>query len=315
MLLAANWSVLVASWNFDVLYIPGSYWAKHSVLASIVARIRGKRVVYHFHNLFLKHYGFLDWLPYLVTDFVHNTKLGYEWTIGLNPKLSSKKHVVLPCVIDMRENVPADPSALQEFVGRRNIVFIGQVSPHKGIDLLVRAFQQIAARHPDAALHIIGSTLPDYETEFRQLIGGPFGDRIRFWGYRSDALHLLRRAYVYVHPSPPSRFQESFGRGVVEAMSLGVPAVCFASGAFSEIVQNGRSGWVCEEESVDSLASVLDAVLSDPALRDRVASGALTQYKEKYSPEVVVPQWREFFRALSDRDCASVSPAVSKADA
>src|ERR1019366_1706066 len=228
MLLASNWSVLKASWNCDVLYLPNNYWARHAMLAAIAARVRGKRVIYHFHNLFTEHYGFLDSIRYLVTDFIHNTQLGYEWTTRSNPKLLKNRNVILPCVIDTRENIAADPLALEAFVGKRNVVFIGQVSPHKGIDLLLRAFQQIASRHPDAMLHIIGSTLPKYESEFRQLIGGPIADRIRYWGYRSDALHLLGQAYLYVHPSPPSRFQESFGRGLVEAMSLGVPPVCFA---------------------------------------------------------------------------------------
>jgi glycosyltransferase involved in cell wall biosynthesis len=311
MLLASNWSILKGSWDCDVLYLPSNYWARHALLAALVARVRGKRVVYHFHNLFTEHYGFLDSLRFVVTDFIHNTKLGYEWTTRSNPKLLNNKHAILPCVIDTRENVAEDPLARQEFVGKRNLVFIGQVSPHKGIDLLVRAFQQIAPQHPNAMLHIIGTTQPEYDSEFRQQISGSVADRIRHWGYRSDALHLLSNAYLYVHPSPPSRFHESFGRGLVEAMSLGVPPVCFASGAFAEIVQNGRSGWVCEEESADSLARALDTLLLQPALRDKLASGALTRYKEEYSLAVVVPQWREFIQTLNHRDCDSTGLLIT----
>jgi glycosyltransferase involved in cell wall biosynthesis len=213
----------------------------------------------------------------------------------------------------MREDTVADPLALKEFVGKRNVIFIGQVSPHKGIDLLVRAFQKIASEHPDTMLHIIGSTLPGYESEFRQLISGPIADQIRLWGYRTDALHLLSKAYVYVHPTPPSRCHESFGRGLVEAMSLSVPSVCFASGAFAEIVQNGRSGWVCEEESVDSLAFALNTLLHQPDLRDKLARGALARYQEKYCPAVVVPQWRDFFKTLSHRCQPKSSLVVSEA--
>ncbi len=311
MLLASNWSVLKASWNCDVLYLPNNYWARHAILAAIAARVRGKRVIYHFHNLFTQHYGFLDSIRYLVTDFIHNTQLGYEWTTQSNPKLLKSRHVVLPCVIDTRDNIAADPIALQEFAGKRNLVFIGQASPHKGIDLLVRAFQQIAPQHPDAMLHIIGSTLPGYDGEFRDLIGGLLANRIRYWGYRSDALHLLSKAYAYVHPTPPSRCHESYGRGLVEAMSLGVPPVCFASGAFSEIVQNGQTGWVCEEESAESLASALDTLLLQPALRDKVARGALARYKQEYSLSVVVPQWQKFIQTLKHRDCTPNSLLIS----
>ncbi len=309
MLVCSNWSVLKASWNCDVLYIPNNYWARHALLAAIATRLRRKRVVYHFHNVFTERYAFLDSLSYVVTDFVHNTELGFEWTTRSNPKLLSKRNTILPCVIDPRENVAPDPLALSEFEGKRNIVFIGQVSAHKGIDLLVQAFRQIAPHHPDAVLHIIGSTLPGYEHEFQEMIGG--ADQIRFWGYRRDALHLLRKAYVYVHPSPPSRFQESFGRGLVEAMSLGVPPVCFASGAFSEIVVNGRSGWVCEEESADALEHALTMLLSQESLRDKLGREALKRYEQEYCPAVVVPQWRRFIQTLNHRDSAPTKSLIS----
>jgi glycosyltransferase involved in cell wall biosynthesis len=302
MLLSSNWSVLKGSWNCDVIYLPSNYWARHAILAAIAARMRGKKVVYHFHNLFTEHYGFFDWFRYLVTHFIHNTQLGYEWTSEANPKLLTSKHVILPCVVDPRENIEADPLAQRELAGKRNLVFIGQAAPHKGIDLLLLAFQQIASQHSDAVLHIIGSIQPGYENEFRQLLVGPFADRIRLWGYRSDALHLLSKAYVYVHPTPPSRCHESFGRGLVEAMSLGVPPVCFASGALSEIVQDGLSGLVCAKESADSLARALDTLLSEPALRDKLARGALARYKQKYAPAIVAPLWREFMRQLEAGD-------------
>jgi glycosyltransferase involved in cell wall biosynthesis len=94
-------------------------------------------------------------------------------------------------------------------------------------------------------------------------------------------------------------------------MSLGVPPVCFASGAFSEIVQNGQSGWICEEESADSLALALDTLLLQPELRDKIARGALARYKEKYSLAVVVPQWREFMQTLNHRDCVRTSHLIS----
>jgi glycosyltransferase involved in cell wall biosynthesis len=99
-----------------------------------------------------------------------------------------------------------------------------------------------------------------------------------------------------VHSSPPSRFHESFGRSVVEAMALGVPTVCFRSGALQEIVVHEETGLICDE-SAASLTAALNRFLMDVAFRNRCGGNARRRYNELFSPGVVRDRWLQFFKS------------------
>ena len=161
-------------------------------------------------------------------------------------------------------------------------------------DLLIEAFEML--KPDDARLNIIGAPPPHYKEQFEALLHRCSQTcDVRFLGYQSDVLRHLRSAYLYVHPSPPTRFHESYGRGVVEAMSLGVPSVCFRSGSLQEIVVNGQTGIVCEEETPQCLAEAIRRFLGDPMFRENCGKDARIRYETVYSQLKVRPAWVEFF--------------------
>jgi glycosyltransferase involved in cell wall biosynthesis len=201
-----------------------------------------------------------------------------------------------------------DPKAARLLRGRRNLFYLGQVSRHKGVDLLLESFRSVAAAHPDVMLHLVGGIASGFELELDRLTSQPgLAGRVKCWGFRGDALHLLRYAYLHVHPAPPSRFHESFGRGVVEAMALSVPTVCFRSGALQEIVVHEQTGLLCEE-SVALLSSALHRFLSAPGFRDACATEARNRFLRTYSPEVTREQWRRVF-FLPEKPAAALASA------
>jgi glycosyltransferase involved in cell wall biosynthesis len=119
---------------------------------------------------------------------------------------------------------------------------------------------------------------------------------VHYWGYREDVSDVMRCAVIHVHPTPPSRFLESFGRSVVEAMAAGVPTICFRSGVLPEIVEHGRTGWVCEAESAAALAEGMQAILGDPRLREKLSCAAKQKYETCYSDAIVRARWLEWFK-------------------
>jgi len=119
-------------------------------------------------------------------------------------------------------------------------------------------------------------------------------DRRDWEGFREGALQLLRYAYLYVRSSPPTRVNESFGRSVVEAMALGVPTVCFRSGALQEIVVHEKTGLICEESAGD-LAKGMARMLSSPEFRNLCGRQAFERFANSYSPRVTRDPWLEVF--------------------
>ncbi len=76
-------------------------------------------------------------------------------------------------------------------------------------------------------------------------------------------------------------------------MSVGVPTVCFRSGALPEIVQHEVTGLICGQESAECLAGALARLLSDEELRDRYSRNCLARYEAHYSKEQICRQWMD----------------------
>jgi glycosyltransferase involved in cell wall biosynthesis len=264
-------------------------------------RVTGRRVIHHFHDLGTNNGLFALWIP-LVTDFIHNTEFGYQDVVTKLPAIKRKRNFVVPNILEVDQRLPDDPEVCHSFTGRRNLFFVGQISGHKGVDILLKAFSLIAPKYPDVLLHLVGGCGNDFRRELdREIESAGLGDRVRFWGFREDATRLMRFAYVYVHTSPPSRFHESFGRSVVEAMGHGVPTVCFRSGALQEIVLHEKTGLICEE-SASSLASALNRFLEESKFREVCGKEARQRYEQEYSSVVVRPRWAQLLRGKRETD-------------
>jgi len=283
----------VRSKDVNVLYVPGISAASSCLLAAIYCRLKGRRVIHHFHDLGTTNRLFPLWIP-LVTDFVHNTEFSFQTVVKQRPAIRSKRNFIVPYIMEVDERLPDDSEVCRQLTGRRNLFFVGQISRHKGVDLLVQAFKMVAAKHPDVVLNLIGEGKEDFRRELESEIeASGLEEQVKFWGFREDATRLMRFAYIYVHSSPPSRFHESFGRSVVEAMAHGVPTVCFRSGALQEIVLHGKTGLICDE-SAAALAEAMTRLLGDTRFRDACAVAARQSYEELWRPDRIRGSWLGF---------------------
>ncbi|HEV8525708.1 MAG TPA: glycosyltransferase family 4 protein [Terriglobales bacterium] len=303
-LVRGNLTVLRRALGCDVLYLPSISYLYMAILAALYCRLAGKRTVLCFHDLNPGPARRVRAASLLISDFVHHTRLGYEQVVRSHSGVARKRTLILPGRTEVRTDDGTTAELRHHFLGKRNLLFAGQVAQHKGIDLLLEAFARLATDHPDVALHIAGGCTD--EAELRSMIAATGAeDRIHYWGFRQDVPDLLRMSYLYVHPSPPSRFQESFGRGVVEAMALGVPVVCFRSGALQEVVVDGATGLVAEQETPAALAQTIGRFLDDPAFRSRCSRAARLRFEQFYSDECIHDAWVQFFRQPAEKGLPS----------
>jgi glycosyltransferase involved in cell wall biosynthesis len=141
------------------------------------------------------------------------------------------------------------------------IVCVSAMAPHKGTDVLLRAFSDMRKTVQDASLDLIGPW-PDatYEVAMRSLCSSlGLDDYVRFHGYmkRDDMLQACARARVF---SLMSRC-ESFGIPGLEAQAMGTPVVCSNCCAMPEVC--GRGGLYPAQADVSGTAKALGLLLSD----------------------------------------------------
>ena len=156
-------------------------------------------------------------------------------------------------------------------------VFIGRLSPEKGIKTLLSAWTPLADRLP---LKIIGDgpLAAEVKTAVRQTAG------LEWLGRRSlqEVLDVLGKADCLVMPSIS---YETFGRTIIEAYAKGTPVVASRLGAMAELVHDGRTGALFEPASPEDLGLTVHRLLDDPERLRAMRSAARREYEEKFTAE------------------------------
>jgi glycosyltransferase involved in cell wall biosynthesis len=198
----------------------------------------------------------------------------------------------------------AAPARLQEWeqtqariAGR--IIFVGQIIPEKGLDLLLDAVAALRAGGLDATLDVVGDLdgweAPAYlghrDALRRRAAEADLATAVRFLGWREDIPRLMRRASIHCCPSR-SEIREAFGIVVLEAKLSGLPSVVGPSGNLPELVEHRRTGWVCLEDSAQELAEGLKFFLTD-ATRLLAAGTAARDSAETYSEDRFANAWTD----------------------
>lgn len=152
----------------------------------------------------------------------------------------------------------------------RRLIAAGRLSREKGFDLLIEAFGQIAAKHPDWRLDILGEG-PQRDELQRQIERLQLTGKVRLPGRSAEPEREFFTADLFVLPS---RY-EGFPNALLEAMACGLPAIAFAceSGP-AEILRDGLDGLLVPVGDVVALSTALDRLMSDAPLRQNLAARA-----------------------------------------
>jgi glycosyltransferase involved in cell wall biosynthesis len=155
----------------------------------------------------------------------------------------------------------------------RYLLYLGTLEPRKNVSLLLRAFAQLAARHPEARLVVAGKKGWHFDGIFATAAELGLKDRIRFAGYidEADKPALMRGALLFVYPS----LHEGFGIPVLEAMASGVPTIAGNRTSIPEIAGDGAL--LVDPASEAELADALERLYTDPATRAQLAARGLAQ--------------------------------------
>ena len=179
-------------------------------------------------------------------------------------KIAVKPHFVEP-----------DPGVISRRGGYA--VFVGRLSPEKGITTILKAWEQLG----DIPLRIVGDG-----PERAQLEAVCRGKKlnVQFTGNvpRKEVFNHLQRARLLVFPSIT---YESFGMGIIEAYACGMPVVASDHGAMRELVQHGHTGLRFRPADADDLAHRVRRLWPDEESLVRMGRNARQEFERKYTAE------------------------------
>ena len=196
----------------------------------------------------------------------------------------------IPNPIDLRE------WPLQERKGDY-LLWIGRMTPEKGPHRAIAA-----ARAVDVPLVLAGVIQPGQQAFFDQEVAPHVnGESVRFVGEVTGSAKrsLFARARGLLMPI---RWNEPFGMVMIEALASGTPVIAFREGAAREVVLDGKTGFL-----VDNERAMADAVGQLPRIR---AQDCRDWVRGNCDAEVVAADYEHAYRSVAFHDMAGVSALV-----
>jgi len=200
----------------------------------------------------------------------------------------ASKCVVIPHGTDLSrfvatEAVQRRAAEIRQHYAAPLLLFVGLLRYYKGVSFLIEAMPQIAAR-----LLIVGQGPQgeEWQALTRQL---GLDDKVAFLGRVSEEelIALYHACDVFVLPS--IHRSESWGAVQIEAMACGKPVVCTELGTGTSFVNvDGVTGRVVPPRDVAALATAINALLGDEALRRAMGARARERAQQEFSLETMV---------------------------
>jgi glycosyltransferase involved in cell wall biosynthesis len=259
-----NGAKLTLAWmNRAARHSPKGPWAR-------IGRLGG------YYNL--KYYEGFD-------ELIANTEHIAEWIVNQGWP-AGRVRCIPNFAAAPKDARPVDRASLSTPEGVPLLLAMGRLHEAKALDIALQAL----ARLPDAFLWIAGAG-PE-EARLKSMAGAlGLSERVRFLGWRNDASALYRTADVCVFPS---RY-EPLGNVVIQAWAHRLPVVAAESQGPKALIEDGKDGLLVPIDDPLALAESVRRLLSDKALRDRLAARGAKRVELEFSEAAVVAQWKALF--------------------
>jgi len=178
-----------------------------------------------------------------------------------------KIHVLPPFIKSQTANTK---KGSQEII----IGFVGDDFKRKGGPLLLEAFKILTKKYANLYLKIISN----YKIEN--------SENIKSYG-RKTRDELFSSFYpdcdIFVLPTKA----DFFGMSILEAMSFGIPVITTDVYAMSEIIDDGKDGFLIPSNNLDALLAKMTILIEDKELREKMGGKAKNKILERFNPEII----------------------------
>jgi spore coat protein SA len=195
-------------------------------------------------------------------------------------------------------------------VAPKQLLFVGRVSPEKGVHVLLDAFAQVLAQYPNVELKIVGNDMPlprqflqavsdhpevqelvrfcdaHYGSTLRANLPAHVRDHVHWLGavLHTQVIEALSETDILINPS----FYESFGNSVIEAMAAGVPVVASAVGGMKETMIPNETGLLVEAGNANQLAAAILTLLQDETACRRMGQAGRRRVSQRFTWDQIV---------------------------
>jgi glycosyltransferase involved in cell wall biosynthesis len=283
------------------------------------------KIVLHLHA---------EWFPQNNPAMLVQRMRHLDWVTSVSHYITEKTRRNFPQVSDRCKTIYNGIDAKEFSVAKdyaqikqrkiKKILYIGAVSPHKGVHILLDAFEIVAQQYAEVQLEVVGPqwSYPIEENfpmndlalieHLRPFYAGNYMDYL--WERLSSATRgkvsfvgaiprteLVERFYDADIFAFPSIWDEGFGLPPLESMAAGTPVVATKSGAVAETVQDGKTGFLVEKNDVLGLATAMLKLLNDENLRETMGKAGRKRALEFFTWDRSADTALQCYEGISER--------------
>ncbi|HLY59167.1 MAG TPA: glycosyltransferase family 4 protein [Terriglobia bacterium] len=278
---------IILSRKICMVYINGPRCLPSGVMA---ARLTGRPTLFHLHNVLTRPAETLlvSWFAQRACKIIACSNAAAESLLKSRPGIKSRISILynpapeLPLGKSVSTSRPHTPIELG---------VVGRITEGKGHHVLIDAISKLAPRiGKSIQLTIVGAPARQSSEDESYLVrlkahakSLELDKQIVWAGYQHDVEPFYQSMDVLAVPSVGT---EGLPVVVLEAMQRGIPVIATNTGGISEIVQNEMNGLTVPSGDSEELAKALVRLQSNPALFERLSSGARATLNPRFSPEL-----------------------------
>ena len=199
----------------------------------------------------------------------------------------------LDCGLYERRREPAWRDRLCRY-GGPVLMHMSNFRPVKRAGIVLDVFLRLRA-HVPATLVFVGDGPDRAEIEARAQ-ASPYPGDIIFEGEHPDPVPLLSCADVFILPSA----LESFGMAALEAMACEVPVIASRVGGLPELIDDGRTGFLCDMDDIDAMTERAIRLIREPEFGRQIGRAAAASVANRFCTDRVVPLYEAVYQRVVD---------------
>lgn len=260
-----------------------------------------------FHGLIPKN------IPSLDADKIKTTlKLGDAFFV--NTKFARDQLIELGCSIDKINIIPQGTNTddfpfSPQSISKGNditVLSVGRLSIEKGFHIAINAIAGLIKHYPTLKYRIVGGG--HEEANLRQQIAElGLQNSIDIFGSITTELLLehYSDAHIFILPSIDFRdgtHTETQGVVLQEAQSSGTPVIASRTGGIPEIIKDGHTGLLFDEENIEQLTDCIKSLIEDKHLYNKLQTQGRRDVEDNYSIEVICDRLTDVYRKVISKN-------------
>lgn len=196
----------------------------------------------------------------------------------LNQGLSEVSDSCINKPVVIHNGIPQHNSHTDIDYSSKKIIAVGRLDTSKRFEFLIEAMRYVVDKIPDAQLSIVGEgTSREFlESQIKRF---ELLNSVKLTGFSDNIPGEMEKHSIFVHPAK----YEAFGLVITEAMRQSLPCIAFSGHAADEIIEDGKTGILIDEQTPEALAKAIISLLKDEEKRKTYGRAGYERFKEKFT--------------------------------